>query len=220
MTTQDMIDNFLLQYDLNGSGAVAGFTDEEIIEFLNKSQLDIVKKGFLESGPELFHILIDYHGFVMVSTLPEFNMPTTYQSFDSIPPDYMFYISSHTHVSRTAFPLILTGDWIENRRIKMKDLYKFRPNESDKIVFYNPVVEIVSNNITITVDAYSLIVGDQDKDASCTMNYLREPTQISSLVDCELDTKWHQEIVDSALMNAMLVVNDARIRGVKQSKEG
>lgn len=219
MSTQDMIDNFLLQYDLNGSGAVAGFTDDEIIEFLNKAQLDIVKKGFLESGPSLFHVLIDYQGFILVETIPEFNMPKTYKSENAdFPTDFLFYITSHTHITKTQFPTIQMGDWVENRAILPKDLFKFRSNESDKVIFYNPVVMISSHNLEVTVDTYTTIVGNTTTEVSCTMSYLRHPIIISSVIvptvsgDCELEERWHQEIVNSALTNAMMVVNDVRMR--------
>ena len=43
MTIQEMIDAFLLEYDLNGSGAVAGFEEEEIVEDDAKQLQELMK---------------------------------------------------------------------------------------------------------------------------------------------------------------------------------
>jgi len=228
MTTQEMIDNFLLQYDLNGSGAVAGFTDEEITEFLNKAQLDIVKKGFVDSGPELFPNIVKYHNFIMAVTDVTFNMPRTFTSgVGDFPADFLFYISSTSNITRTELPFIAgSGDWVENRLIRIRDLFKFRDNQSDKVMFYNPVVVLTDNSIQVAVDSDTTLEGDYLTEVNLIMGYLREPVTMilettpgaGDEVDCELEDRWHQEIVDAALLNAMSTVHDVRIRGAKQSK--
>ena len=226
MTAQEMIDSFLLQYDLNGSGAVAGFTDDEILDFLNKSQLDIVKKGFIESGAGLFQTIIDFHNFEMVEATG-LHFSNAYSSADGeFPTNFLFYIGSRTNLTRSSFPTITgTEDWIKNREVKVKDFGKFNVNESDKVIFYNPVVVINSNNLTIALDSYTTLiqVGGQ---SNCIMTYLREPLSISLTVipgvtvdGSELNIKWHQEIIDAAVTQALLITNDVRIRGRQSTKE-
>lgn len=223
MTTQEMIDSFLLQYDLNGSGAVAGFTDGEIIEFLNKAQLDIVKKGFSESGPELFPVLIENTGLILAPADPALQMPNTFiTGLAGFPTDFLFYIGSSTNLIRSKFPVITPGDWVSNRRIEASELFRYRANQSDMVIFYNPVVLLAYTDrgigIMVTTDFYTTVLGNYQDEENCVLLYLREPISIEAGISSEIEDRWHQEIVDGALFNAMMVTNDVRIRGAKQPK--
>lgn len=217
MTAQEMIDAFLLQYDLNGSGAVAGFTDEEILEFLNKAQFDIVKKVFVEQGPQMFQELVEDLELALVPESATGYRSNTYESFPDFPADYAFYIDSTTRLTRTSFPTITVGsggDWVANREISINQQYKFKANDSDQVIFYNPVVVVTQNRLLVTVDSYTTVFGDFESDKSCVLKYLRIPTDIAlPSTPSELNERWHQAIVDAALLNAMKVTNDARVRG-------
>ena len=220
MTTQEMIDSFLLLYDLNGSGAVAGFTNDEIIDFLNKSQLDIVKKGFLKSGPALFPNLVDSYMLLMVATQASdaLFMINSAKSTLTLPVDYLFYIDSSTLVQRTNFPTITTEEWIQNKRIHLSDLYKFTVGVANKAIFYNPVVVLHEGTIIIAYDAYTTINDLGGETGNATMIYLKSPVDMTISVNSELLERWHQDIVDNALLTALMTVNDTRIRQA-QNKE-
>lgn len=234
MTSQEMIDAFLLQYDLNGSGAVAGFTNEEILEFLNKAQLDIVKKGFIASGPELFQTLIDNFKMYMTEASSYLEFANAWVSTASDAPEYfkwptnyLFYISSRSKIVRSNFPLTQgTGEWVVNKLIQKKDSDALIMSENDAVKFYIPKVFVYLDTLTIIVDSFSQFFGIAPV-TNAMMSYLRKPVDMKlettpgadDEVDSELDIKWHQEIVDSALVAAMLVVNDVRIRTKAQPQK-
>jgi hypothetical protein len=237
MTTQEMIDAFLLEYDLNGSGAVAGFTDDEILDFLNKAQLELVKKGVTTHGPEIFEVLIDNQiGTLVNISTGGYLFPNSYiMKYDPIgagleadmyskPDDYLFYISSRSFYTRTAYPAMPISGWVKNMEVKKENLEKYLASSTNTPIFYNPVVVITSNNITVILDGYSSVVDDQIGDVqdvngtgvtNFMLSYVRRPLKmrlLPTVYDCELNERWHQDIVDAAVMNALYVTNDVRVR--------
>lgn len=205
MTAQEMVNAFLLEYDLNGSGAVAGFEVDEIESFLNKAQLNIIKKGVIDAGPELFEILIDHHVYNLYKISDDYqfvnsfkalhdpieNNPINPDDFYSVPLDYLFYISSRTMFTRTNFPAV-TDAWAENMVIKKENLGKYLPSEANKTIFWNPVVIASSNNFTVIIDSFTSITDfshgsdytnvQNDSGTGITnfmLSYIREPLKIS-----------------------------------------
>ena len=110
-----MVEAFLLQYDINGSAAVAGFEDEEIYDFLNKAQIDLVKNVYSQQGPEPLQSLIDNHSGILINiTSPAWGNPYTYiLAGADFPDDFMFYINSRVRITRMNYPEITQPAWVD-----------------------------------------------------------------------------------------------------------
>ena len=221
MTGQEMKEAFLLQYDINGSAAVAGFLDEEIYDFLNKAQMDIIKKVYTEGGAEAIQDVIDnqYGELEQITGYPNANAYRLVVGTEHIPDDFLFYVSSRTYLTRSKYPELSTATWVENDIIELKEVNKFVPGGSNEMLFYNPVSFISSDNVSVIIDSYTNIEDDAN-NYNFIMSYVRKPyAPISDTYDAELNEKWHQEIVDLAVRNAMFVTNDVRMRNAQQAKE-
>jgi hypothetical protein len=218
MTTQEMIDAFYLEYDLNGSAAVAGFEDSEVISFLNKSQLNLVKEFFFKAGPESLQVLVD-HSSTNNLTVTGATYYNSNAYISTLPTDYLFYINSRTFLTRSSLPVISSNSWIDNREIKKEETSKFIEGDANATIFYNPVIFANSGSLTVIIDSLTTIPPIAGAVVSnFVLSYIKEPRDITSIVSSELDDKWHQNIVDAAVLNAMQVTNDFRIRQYKNNE--
>lgn len=211
MTGPEMVDAFLLQYDINGSAAVAGFEDDEIYDFLNKAQLDLIRQVYYTKGPEPIANLIDNQQFSLNDA--PLTWPNTYRVDE--PSDFLFYIASRVYLTRSDYPVVLTNTWVDTNIIKYEDVYKFTPEGENIMIFYNPVSYLNSKSISVIIDSFTSLAGGDN----FIVSYVRKPGSISNLYGPAINEKWHQEIVDLAVKNAILVTNDVRIRTASQAKQ-
>ena len=140
MTTEEMLDYFKLLYDVNGSYAVAGFTDDEIYNFINKAQESVVTE-FCVSG-ELDRVRELFSNNEYALTLSSAYGTSCYIT-EAIDSEYLYYITSRTQLTRTTYPTISSAEWIENIKIPMWQIRNFENNSTNKTMFYNPrIVDI------------------------------------------------------------------------------
>jgi hypothetical protein len=210
MTTTGMINAFLLEYDLNGSGAVAGFEDSEIISFLNKAQLEIVEKVFLEFGPSQIYE-VDKVDYLALTTTSIHNI----NEYDTnVPTDFMYVISSSVRITRTAHPLVAAA-WIDCESIDPKDSEKFITSALNTPIIIKPITFLQNGMVHVIIDDDTSI----ESGDNLALRYVSLPTDLdisTPTVSSELSIKWHQDIVNKAVYNAMLVTNDFRIRNTKE----
>jgi hypothetical protein len=215
MTTQQMIDAFLLEYDLNGSGAVAGFEDSEIISFLNKAQKEIVEKVFINNGPNHLYSLVKEVNMQTVGTDPE----EVTLNYIELPADFMFYISSKVILTRVSHPVIAVASWIRCELIDVNLIDKFINSALNNLILINPIVTVKDGKILLVIDNDTIIESDLTDQFSYRLKYLRMPLEMTQTTqDSELSEKWHQDIVNKAVLNALIVTNDTRVRQQDNSK--
>jgi len=210
MTGQEMIDSFLLEYDINGSGAVAGFEDDEILSFLNKAQLKVVEDVFLKFGPEQIY---KANKVVNVSLLQDITEPAFWSV--GLETDFMYMVNVDVLLERDTIKIMNEG-WIRARRVKPENVNKFIDNDLNRLILINPVFFVRDGMIYMIKDSYTTI---KDESANCKVSYVNVPVDIgltSPTEDCKLSEKWHEDIVTLAVRMAMIVVNDARLRQAAQ----
>lgn len=221
MTANEMYDNFLLQYDVNGSSAAAGFIEEEVFSFLNKAQLELVSEVFLTTGSAPLEVLVSQLTTKMLNV-----QDINYWAVDDYETvgldDYLYYITSRSLVKRTVHPVIATAIWIENDPIEVKNKNKYLVSDLNKPLFYRPKFFQTESLITPNIPTLNVIT-----DSYCTLDitvnnfvllYLRKPMILEVDGECELNEKWHQEIVNKAVLNALVITDDNRIKGAPQPK--
>lgn len=210
MTTQEMIDAFLLEYDLNGSGAVAGFEDEEIVAFLNKAQKEIVEKVFLEFGPNQIYDTTSSHTGTLTTTVGHGgHIHGEYTT--ALPTDFMYYINSSVKITRTSKPILTVMTWIKCNIIDNTDTENFMTNALNSMILINPVLFIQDGFIYVIIDSSTVL----DTADNLSFRYVKIPLDLDETVPAgvsELSEKWHQDIVNRAVLNAMRITNDFRVR--------
>lgn len=206
MTTQEMIDAFLLEYDLNGSGAVAGFEDSEIVAFLNKAQLELVEEIYLKYGPAQIYELITVVGKTMI------NGSGPYEYTVGLPTDYMFDVDASVYVSsRTGYPAMVLASWLEAKKISAPEASKFVSTGINALILPKPVYFIEDGSVIVLTDTRTAI---STSITNLSLRYVKTPVELDDVapVNSELSVKWHQDIVNKAVFNAMQVTNDFRVR--------
>lgn len=218
MTTQEMIDAFLLDYDLNGSGAVAGFEDSEIVSFLNKEQLQLVERIYLEYGPNQLYSIIKEGNLQIAGVDSE----DSNEHIGTLPSDYMFHVSSKVIVTRSFKPIITTKGWVECDLINDDSTDKFYNSGMNSPIIINPLIFIIGDKFKIIKDSDTTIESDTNTGLySVKMKYIKVPLEMDLISqNSELSEKWHQDIVNGAVVNALKVTNDLRIRqSVKEKSD-
>ena len=208
MTTQEMIDAFLLEYDLNGSGAVAGFEDSEILSFLNKAQKKVAEDVFLQYGPSQLYSIIKI-GNLQVQADAEYS--NIYEG--DLPSDFMFYVDSSVIITRSFKPVITIKTWVGCNLVNPDQVRKFYDSNYDTLILTSPLLYIEGDKFAVITDGDTTISSDITSSLySVKLAYIKVPIDMDLVSqNSELSEKWHQDIVDIAVHNALKVVNDVRI---------
>lgn len=212
MTTVQMIQNFKMHYDIvNLEGP--GYENEEVLVFLNQSQIvevlkevairrmtyitNLVKNDTLNSV-DIGWSLYPYHRIVTPSE------------------DYIGYISSQSLVTRTTFKPTSGAEWVGNTPIRKEVLYKYISNSNNWVILLSPrVYEDEGNVISIIHDRHTAFSGTND----FSLAYVRRPDDIAIGSDCEVNLIMHERIVNTAVNLAKKVFNPQEAGVSEQSDQ-
>ncbi len=215
MTTQEMVNSWRLEYDLNGSAAVAGFEDSEIVAFLNKAQLEVIESIFLEYGPTQLYSVTE----TAELQIDGYDAEEDNKARGQIPIDYMFSVAAKVIVTRTLYPL-MSEMWVRCDIIKIEDADNFISSSMNNVILVNPVFYIEDGMYFIIKDSSTTIESDSTDTYSVKLKYIRTPNLMDlTTTNSELSKKWHQDIVNKAVLNAMAITNDFRVRSANTNKK-
>lgn len=199
MTTTEMINAFTVGYDIaNLEGP--GYEDNEILIFLNKSQIiEVLKEVSIKRWSYISNLIENETG----NTNPvahEFSHSLFYTPSH----DYLAYISSKSYVVRSDYKEV-NYEWIGNRLISKDVSHKYVTNALNKPILLEPCVyEDEDGTIAIIHDQETTYQNQND----FYLEYIRYPVQITSVVDCELnEIPMHERIVNTAINFAKGVFN-------------
>ncbi len=207
MSSQELYDNFLLQYDVNGSSAAAGFTDEEIYMFLTQGQLVVLDQLTATGESEIIEELLTTEHFNTQEALSPYTAPNIKIAIQDQPNDIYKVVTGSVNVTRNG--ILKTKNGPTAAKLKQIDI-AFVGNlmESD---FNKPIFEWVyyflhEGNLFIIHDSYV------ESIYHVGVTYLRMPNDITASITAELKERFHKEIVNSAVHIALTAVGDARIK--------
>lgn len=142
MTAAEMITYFDLLYDVGGSASVAGFTDSEKFGFLNKAQEAVVTEFCMAKDWDMVRELFgnETYDLTLSSLLEAGTYGTVCYVTEAIDPDYLYYITSRTQLTRTFHPTISSAEWLENIKIPLEQIKNFENSTVNKTIFYHPRV--------------------------------------------------------------------------------
>lgn len=171
-------------------------TSDSIFAFLNAAQERLVQQIYVQSDNDnktrATNRIVD-----ALKTLTSIsNLTTTaykeYISKASLPPDYMFYISSVSTVSNNYKQ---ESGVVSNKVINYDEMQNVIPSYFDNKIIRTPYVVLNiegENSIYIIHDKYTEIT---DID----LQYYKKPSKIDLSNDCELPDTMHLSIVDTAV---------------------
>lgn len=111
---------------------------------------------------------------------------------------FMFYIRSDSRLTRTALPTC-TNKWMPNEFIKYKDKEDFLTTPIHSPIIVKPGCYIendgTSNKLIIIHDIYTAIT----ESSGLSLEYIKEPDDVTENNDCELPNFMHEDIVKFAV---------------------
>jgi len=201
MTSTEMIQAFKVGYDIvNLEGP--GYEDEEILIFLNKSQIIEIKKEISIRRWTYISNIIENE--MMSTSIPAWS---NYINFRCVIPtldDYIGYVSSKSKIVRSTFKPTGAVQWVDNILIKKEVSGKYLTNDLNRVILLNPrVFEDEDGTISIIYDSNTVYNGTDD----FTLEYVHMPVKIETGVNCELNEILHERIVATAVDLAKNVFN-------------
>jgi hypothetical protein len=227
MTGAETIESFLIHYDLKTSFSAQGFTNDEILLFLNNAQDQFIKdKVFGENfQPPAF----DDNQKRVVDVLPL--VKRAYLGYSHISPNTLYGSSAYEanksallsgralytvefEIQVTRTNPTITDKYVRCENIKVKDIGKFVASEVNRTHFIYPKLVEDVDHYYIICDYYTSSV----TDARVTVILRPYPITATSfefngqynVAYMSLDTSVHQEIVDMAVAAALQTSGDKR----------
>jgi len=212
MTAAEMVNEFGIRYAMEINDSVPGWEDDEIYSFLNKAQRKTVEDLYLRRNFDLLKELLwrviitglfDYGALAEATNGYYFNMSS------SIPGGYpyLYYVQSWSRVTRTN--PTMTSTLVKNQSISLDNVDKFAVTEANKPFFLKPAAFFDRTGTDeIFVVLYDYYTTNLDR---LYFEYIREPNDIASGVDCELNSSLHDSIVDLAVTYAIETLESPRV---------
>jgi hypothetical protein len=210
MTAAELKAYFLAEYDAATSLSAPGWEDSEISTFLNIAQdsivTELIKNKDLARVAELINTV---HAISCASNSVIVNAVSTPISDVVVLPDYFYYLSSRTKVTRTN--PVITDEWISNEPIGREDADKFFLTSYNKVWFKYPkiFIEILSSVPVFTVlyDAYT------QEPSFIDITYIKKPTRIdiTTNISSNLNESLIQTVVQLAVEQAVKSIKVAKI---------
>lgn len=213
MTVAEMITNFRLEYD-NASLSAPSYESDEIIRFLEKSQIEIVNQLFLSKEYALIEDLLLTATFTSATT-PAIASSVTVPSMKTVDlvgaltPRFMYYIASYTEYVRTAAP-VMTATIVQNQDIRKEEIKYYATSAFNAPIFRFPKAIMDGPMLTVIVDGYSSTISKIIVDYVAEPKPLYPTTLADHVTTCEVKPVLHDQIVKRAVELAMLVADPVR----------
>jgi len=225
MTGAEAIESFLIHYDLKTSFSAQGFTNDEILLFLNNAQDQFIKdKVFGENfQPPVFadnqKRVVDVLPLVKRDYIPGIITDSLYgsNSYEAskgvmFSGRTLYLVELEAKVTRTN--PIMTAEYVRCEHIKTENLGRFIPSATNRTYFIYPKIVEDVYNYYIICDYYTTLISE----VRATVILRPYPITATSMefdgtysnLYMSLDTSVHQEIVDMAVAAALQTSGDKR----------
>jgi len=209
MTTEEMyiefvrllqfIDKSVLEKDLP--------TSNSVLQMLNIAQLRYLKEVYfnnedydtiLEKSESIKNLIVRSL-FTPSANIGALSNNSKVVTLSNIEPSFLFYIRSDSKITRSDLPSIDTAKWIPNDYIKIRDKEKYLTNPFNNPIIVKPGCYIEKSgedlHLVILYDQYTTL----SETNSVSIEYIKEPDEITFDVNCELPSHLHEEIVKLAV---------------------
>jgi len=218
MSGDQMIDSFKQYYDKITNLAAPGYTDTEIILFLNNAQDEFIQDRVF--GKENQSLVNDRIQRRATDLRPITTKGTLDATTDPLPvidrefwflltglASYQYILSAQISITRTAYPKITSTEIVRCDIVDGKQWQNFSGyNYMNKMVLHKIPLIVEEGTIKVIVDTYTTIVNN-----GLYVSYTKIPTPIAaSTAIPDLASHTHQEIVDIAVRQALATSQDTR----------
>lgn len=218
MTSSQMINAFLVEYDRIVSSISQSYDDEEILSFLNRSQEILIGELYKARRFDLFGTIYTIVDNVTPVQMTSSGISNGYyilrSNTDIFDRGVMYFLDVVVSATRTNLPAgsdTVMAEWID------KDLSKqFIKNISNSgVLFRTPKVYTEGDYLVVLVDAFT-------EDPTISIQYIKYPLKLvksnpisnESTTTCELRADLHKDVVTKAVYLAKEVTD--RLEQTKQ----
>jgi len=233
MNGSEIISAFKIYYDRVASFSAPGYTDSEILLFLNNAQDELIKSRVFGDNfqppafednekrvADLFPIT-GLHTDYTIDHTEKYGNSWKILEDELITERFMFVMRLEVSLTRTN-PTIV-DEFVRCERIKNKDVGRFTSSVINKTHFINPKYIQDEKGIHVIADYYTAGI------SKCNLGFIKTPHPILSTSSdytgvygsgaMSLQSFVHQEIVDIAVRQALQVLQDPRWQSSVQEQQ-
>lgn len=197
-TLEQFIGAFNVKFYAATSVSSMGWTNEELCEFFNSAQLQLIEELAGMGNIDAISDLVTESGEIKVF-VPNFSLGTYKYKVDVSTnlDDYFYYLSGTLEISKTN-PTAITSEAFPLDKISIKDVPNFTATTDNVTFFKRPKIALgsdTSSKLTIVIDAFTTNIGN------LVINYIRRPDDFDSSTNriTNLNEALHNRIVSLAV---------------------
>lgn len=198
-TLEQFIGAFNVKFYAATSVSSMGWTNEELCEFFNSAQLQLIEELAGMGNIDAISDLVTESGEIAVT----FSSGTYKYKIDVSTnlDDYFYYLSGTLEISKTN-PTAITSEAFPLDKISIKDVPNFTATTDNVTFFKRPKIALgsdTSSKLTIVIDAFTTDMGN------LVINYISKPRSFKTTADSEplkitnLNEALHNRIVSLAV---------------------
>lgn len=194
-TLEQFIGAFNVKFYAATSVSSMGWTNEELCEFFNSAQLQLIEELAGMGNIDAISDLVTESGEIAVT----FSSGTYKYKIDVSTnlDDYFYYLSGTLEISKIN-PTAITSEAFPLDKISIKDVPNFTATTDNVTFFKRPKIALgsdTSSKLTIVIDAFTTDIGN------LVINYIRRPDDFDSSTNriTNLNEALHNRIVSLAV---------------------
>jgi hypothetical protein len=204
MTYEEFIESFNTKFYAATSVDAIGWQEDEICNFLQSSQLQLINKLALEGNFDFLSDIVieDTIQFgISPSFILEITAPYETKQFIDLPEDFMHFIGGSLNITKS---IPFTGDsYLPLEKVSLPLAFRFIASVENKTLFSNPKIALMSEvgtrKIMLVVDAYTTAIKNLD------LTYVKFPEKFDDYTSSITDVNkvLHDDIVNGAVQIAV-----------------
>jgi hypothetical protein len=199
MIYEEFIESFNTKFYAATTVDSMGWEEDEICNFLNSAQIQLINKLALEGN---FNLLSDIIVEDTVSMSTAISTPHDTKQFVELPEDFMHFVGGSLEVTKL-MPVINTLSFLPLEKVPLPLAFRSIASTENKTLFSNPRIafmsEVFINKAMVVVDSYTTSIGD------IKVTYVKQPEKFdadnSGLTD--VNVLLHDDIVNTAVQIAV-----------------
>jgi hypothetical protein len=200
MTYEEFIESFNTKFYAATSVDAIGWQEDEICNFLQSSQLQLINKLALEGNFDFLSDIVIDDNSIITSPIA-ITTPFETKQFIDLPEDFMHFIGGSLNITKS---IPFTGDsYLPLEKVSLPLAFRFIASVENKTLFSNPKIALMSEvgtrKIMLVVDAYTTAI------KNLGLTYVKFPEKFDDYTSSITDVNevLHDDIVNGAVQIAV-----------------
>jgi hypothetical protein len=200
MTYEEFIESFNTKFYAATSVDAIGWQEDEICNFLQSSQLQLINKLALEGNFDFLSDIV-IEDTIIFDPIVDIDEPFKTKQFIDLPEDFMHFIGGSLNITKS---IPFTGDsYLPLEKVSLPLAFRFIASVENKTLFSNPKMALMSEvgtrKIMLVVDAYTTAIKNLD------LTYVKFPEKFDDYTSSITDVNevLHDDIVNGAVQIAV-----------------